>query len=97
MLQINTLTSMVLNQMVLLNKLHLRLPQPYRYKNSNLKDGLYGSIESYQGKDFIVELVLTLPNHSRKQFIREKRFKYFGEALSYLQEMIEELNKIWMD
>jgi len=67
------------------------------YKDSNLRDGVYGSIESYQGKDFFVALVLTLPNHSRKQFIREKRFKYFGEALSYLQEMIEELNKIWMD
>ena len=59
-----------------------------------LIDGLYASIESSQGKWYIVEIHLTLPNKERKQLGFVKTFDDYQEALEALKQGIEKYEQI---
>ena len=69
----------------------------HRVKNlywPGLIDGLYASIESSQGKWYIVEIDLTLPNRERKQLGFVKAFDDYQEALEALKRGIEKYEEI---
>jgi len=69
----------------------------HRVKNlywPGLIDGLYASIESSQGKWYIVEISLTLPNRERQQLGFTKVFDDYNEALEALKKGIEKHEKI---
>jgi len=69
----------------------------HRVKNlywPGLIDGLYASIESSQGKWYIVEISLTLPNRERKQLGFVKTFADYQEALEALKKGIEKYEEI---
>jgi len=69
----------------------------HRVKNlywPGLIDGLYASIESSQGKWYIVEISLTLPNRERKQLGFVKAFDDYQEALETLKQGIEKYEEI---
>jgi len=72
----------------------------HRVKNSywsNLTDGLYASVESYQGKEYLIQVSLTLPNKERRQLGFSKVVDDYQEALNILKQEIykheEILNK----
>ena len=69
----------------------------YRVRNSywpNLIDGLYASVESYQGKEYLIQVSLTLPNKERRQLGFSKVVDDYQEALSILKEGIQKYEEI---
>jgi len=61
---------------------------------TNLTDGLYASVESYQGKEYLIQVSLTLPNKERKQLGFCKVVNDYQEALDILKKGIQEYEKI---
>jgi len=64
----------------------------HRVRNSywpNLIDGLYASVESYQGKGYLIQVSLTLPNKERRQLGFSKVVDDYQEALDILKEGIK--------
>ena len=69
----------------------------HRVKNlywPGLIDGWYASIESSQGKWYIVDISLTLPNRERKQLGFVKTFDDYQEALEALKKGIMKYEEI---
>jgi len=92
------------NQQTLVLQINHKLEGGYEYavyshrvKNSywpRLIDGLFASIESSQGKWYIVEIHLTLPNKERQQLGFTKAFDDYQEALETLKQGIEKYEEI---
>ena len=92
------------NQKTLVLQINHKLEGGYEYavyshrvKNlywPGLIDGLYASIESSQGKWYIVDISLTLPNRERKQLGFVKTFDDYQEALEALKKGIEKYEEI---
>ena len=92
------------NQKTLVLQINHKLEGGYEYavyshrvKNSywpGLIDGLFASIESSQGKWYIVEIHLTLPNKERQQLGFTKAFDDYQEALETLKQGIEKYEEI---
>jgi len=69
----------------------------HRVRNSywsNLTDGLYASVESYQGKGYLTKISLTLPNKERRQLGFCKVVDDYQEALDILKEGIKKYEEI---
>jgi len=69
----------------------------HRVRNSywtNLTDGLYASVESYQGKGYLINISLTLPNKERRQLGFCKVVDDYQEALDILKKGIQEYEEI---
>ena len=60
----------------------------------NLTDGLYASVESYQGKGYLITVSLTLPNKKRRQLGFCKVVDDYQEALKLLKEGIQKYEEI---
>ena len=61
---------------------------------SNLTDGLYASVESYQGKGYLIQVSLTLPTKERKQLGFCKVVNDYQEALDILKKGIQKYEEI---
>ncbi len=68
--------------------------EPHRNKEyPSLTDGIYGEISSYQGKDYLVDVYVTVPDERREQQYWFKRFKNLDSAYEYFVAAINEAKK----
>ncbi len=56
-------------------------------------DGIYGEISSYQGKDYLVDVHVTVPDGRREQQSWSKCFKNLDIAYEYFVAAINEAKK----
>lgn len=68
-------------------------PRPSRHWQGHY-DGICAEIHSYRDTEFLVDVFLSLPNRSRKQFRFMQRYAFYAEAKAEAVKHIREMYRL---